>query len=280
MEQLTVNVSKYKGGNAESIMIGNTPVVNEEKYSVFPFIRKNAINIIYGQGGSGKSYFSVFLALLIQSGMSYASLLPDKGNVLYIDWESEENDLNERTKAIKKGLIETHPDIADVELLYYRAKDKFINEEDTIADMIVENNIKVIIIDSFGGALAGEINDSEASMQLANCLRSLNVTILGIDHVAKGNSDTPIGTVYKVNLARNLWLINSKANENANSMEIVLKHTKTNSKKELPRVFNIEFKLDNTYNNVEQVNIESLSNDNSILLEEILNQEMENEYGT
>ena len=46
MEQLTVNVSKYKGGNAESIMIGNTPVVNEEKYSVFPFIRKNAINII------------------------------------------------------------------------------------------------------------------------------------------------------------------------------------------------------------------------------------------
>ena len=98
MEQLTVNVSKYKGGNAESIMIGNTPVVNEEKYSVFPFIRKNAINIIYGQGGSGKSYFSVFLALLIQSGMSYASLLPDKGNVLYIDWESEENDLNERTK--------------------------------------------------------------------------------------------------------------------------------------------------------------------------------------
>ena len=55
--------------------------------------------------------------------MSYASLLPDKGNVLYIDWESEENDLNERTKAIKKGLIETHPDIADVELLYYRAKD-------------------------------------------------------------------------------------------------------------------------------------------------------------
>ena len=280
MEQLTVNVSKYKGGNAESIMIGNTPVVNEEKYSVFPFISKNAINIIYGQGGSGKSYFSVFLALLIQSGMSYASLLPDKGNVLYIDWESEENDLNERTKAIKKGLIETHPDIADVELLYYRAKDKFINEEDTIADMIVENNIKVIIIDSFGGALAGEINDSEASMQLANCLRSLNVTILGIDHVAKGNSDTPIGTVYKVNLARNLWLINSKANENANSMEIVLKHTKTNSKKELPRVFNIEFKLDNTYNNVEQVNIESLSNDNSILLEEILNQEMENEYGT
>ena len=45
---------------------------------------------------------------------------------------------------------------------YYRAKDKFVNEEDTISDMIVENNIKLIVIDSFGGALAGEINDAEA----------------------------------------------------------------------------------------------------------------------
>ena len=63
---------------------------------MFPFIRKNAINIIYGAGGSGKSYLSVFLGLLVQSGKSYAGLNPDQGNVLYLDWESEEKDLNER----------------------------------------------------------------------------------------------------------------------------------------------------------------------------------------
>ena len=39
MEQLVVNVSKYKGGNMESVLIGNTPVVNEEKHYIFPFIR-------------------------------------------------------------------------------------------------------------------------------------------------------------------------------------------------------------------------------------------------
>ena len=280
MEQLVVNVSKYKGGNMESVLIGNTPVVNEEKHYIFPFIRKNAINIIYGAGGSGKSYLSVLFGLLVQSGKSYVGLAPDKGNVLYIDWESDPEDLNERLRAVKKGLVEVHPDIADIEFLYYRAKDKFVNEEDTIADMIVENDIKLIIIDSFGGALAGEINDSEASMQLANCLRSLGVSILGIDHVSKGNSNSPIGTVYKVNLARNLWSVTSKVDEINNQMEVVLKHTKTNSKKENPRVFNMKFHIDEqAYNITDKVSIESLSNNNSRLLEEIIHKEIEEQYG-
>tara|TARA_Y100001951_G_scaffold96612_1_gene95469 strand:- start:1180 stop:2307 length:1128 start_codon:yes stop_codon:yes gene_type:complete len=280
MEQLVVNVSKYKGGNMESVLIGNTPVVNEEKHYIFPFIRKNAINIIYGAGGSGKSYLSVLFGLLVQSGKSYAGLAPDKGNVLYIDWESDPEDLNERLRAVKKGLVEVHPDIANIEFLYYRAKDKFVNEEDTIADMIVENDIKLIIIDSFGGALAGEINDSEASMQLANCLRSLGVSILGIDHVSKGNSNSPIGTVYKVNLARNLWSVTSKVDEINNQMEVVLKHTKTNSKKENPRVFNMKFHIDEqAYNITDKVSIESLSNNNSRLLEEIIHKEIEEQYG-
>ena len=280
MEQLVVNVSKYKGGNMESVLIGNTPVVNEEKHYIFPFIRKNAINIIYGAGGSGKSYLSVLFGLIVQSGKSYAGLSPDQGNVLYIDWESDPEDLNERLRAVKKGLVEVHPDIADIEFLYYRAKDKFINEEDTIADMIVENNIGLIIIDSFGGALAGEINDSEASMQLANCLRSLGVSILGIDHVSKSNSNSPIGTVYKVNLARNLWSVTSKVDEVNNEMEVVLKHTKTNSKKENPRVFNMKFHIDEqAYNITDKVSINSLTNQNSRLLEELIHKEIEEQYG-
>jgi len=280
MEQLVVNVSKYKGGNMESVLIGNTPVVNEEKHYIFPFIRKNAINIIYGAGGSGKSYLSVLFGLLVQSGKSYAGLAPDQGNVLYIDWESDPEDLNERLRAVKKGLVEVHPDIADIEFLYYRAKDKFVNEEDTIADMIVENNIGLIIIDSFGGALAGEINDSEASMQLANCLRSLGVSILGIDHVSKSNSNSPIGTVYKVNLARNLWSVTSKVDEVNNEMEVVLKHTKTNSKKENPRVFNMKFHIDEqAYNITDKVSINSLTNQNSRLLEELIHKEIEEQYG-
>jgi len=280
MEQLVVNVSKYKGGNMESVLIGNTPVINEEKHYIFPFIRKNAINIIYGAGGSGKSYLSVLFGLLVQSGKSYAGLAPDQGNVLYIDWESDPEDLNERLRAVKKGLVEVHPDIADIEFLYYRAKDKFINKEDTIADMIVENNIGLIIIDSFGGALAGEINDSEASMQLANCLRSLGVSILGIDHVSKSNSNSPIGTVYKVNLARNLWSVTSKVDEVNNEMEVVLKHTKTNSKKENPRVFNMKFHIDEqAYNITDKVSINSLTNQNSRLLEELIHKEIEEQYG-
>ena len=280
MEQLTVNVSRYKGGNFESIKIGNIPVVNEEKHFIFPFVRKNAINIIYGPGASGKSYLSVFLSLLVQSGKSYAGLNPDQGNVLYIDWESDPEDLNERLRAVKNGMKNAYPDIEETEFLYYRAKDKFVNEEDTISDMIVENDIKLIVIDSFGGALAGEINDAEASMQLANALRSLGVTILAIDHVAKGSNASPIGTIYKVNLARNLWAIISKTHEDTNSMEIVLKHTKTNNKKELPRVFYMEFESnEEAFGITDVVRINNMNPANSILLEEIINQEQGEKIG-
>ena len=146
--------------------------------------------------------------------------------------------------------------------------------------MIVENNIKLIVIDSFGGALAGEINDAEASMQLANALRSLGVTILAIDHVAKGSNASPIGTIYKVNLARNLWTIISKPHEDTNSMEIVLKHTKTNNKKELPRVFYMEFESnEEAFGITDVVRINNMNPANSILLEEIINQEQGEKIG-
>ena len=280
MEQLTVNVSRYKGGNFESVKIGNLPVVNEEKHFIFPFVRKNAINIIYGPGASGKSYLACLIGLLVQSGKSYAGLNPDQGNVLYLDWESDPEDLNERVKAVKNGLVTTHPEISETEFIYYRCKDKFVNEEDTIADMIVENNIKLIIVDSFGGALAGEINDADASMQLANSLRSLGVTILGIDHVSKSNSDSPIGTVYKVNLARNLWSITSKSDEMSNEMEMVLKHTKTNNKRELPRVFYLKFHSnEEAFGITDKVEISSLGLGSSPLLQEIINQEQGEIYG-
>ena len=146
--------------------------------------------------------------------------------------------------------------------------------------MIVENDIKLIIVDSFGGALAGEINDADASMQLANSLRSLGVTVLGIDHVSKSSSDSPIGTVYKVNLARNLWSVNSRLDEIKNEMEVVLKHTKTNNKKENPRVYNIKFHLDEeAFGITQKVEIVSLSNDQSMILESIINNEQEEQYG-
>ena len=80
--------------NFESIKIGNLPVVNEEKHYLFPFVRKNAINIIYGPGASGKSYLACLIGLLVQSGKSYAGLNPDQGNVLYLDWESDPEDLS------------------------------------------------------------------------------------------------------------------------------------------------------------------------------------------
>ena len=213
---------KFEEGHS-LVMIGNLPPREEVPYMLHPLIRKDVPCILYGESGIGKSYVALFLALLITNEIPAVGLTPRKANVLYLDWEDGEQNMDERLKALAKGLdIETPQ-------LYYQYMDGNLRERlDMVAERISKNDIDLIIVDSKGASLGGRINEADTTVQLFNAIRSLRVTSIVIDHVAKQSAIGPIGSTYTVAEARNVWEMTSTKTLGDNNLRIGFYHRKTN----------------------------------------------------
>ena len=276
MEQLVVVVDSNSWEVSDSAAIGNDPIVYEDRHVLYPFVRKNQINMIYGSAGIGKSYMSVAIALCVQTGIAHRNLTPEQGNVLYLDWESERDDLNERTVAVKQGFLDIYQNesLEKAEFEYRKVRGSLDKVQDEISDVVYSNDIKLIIVDSVGGALQGNINDADAIAEFSGILRSYNTSVLALDHVAKGNNDKPIGSIYKEAFARNLWRMSGDHPVGSDEMEVAFEHTKTNHKRMNPVAFDAKFYTDSTYDITNKFTIKSkLLDDSSLLkrdIEEVL----------
>ena len=227
--------------------IGRQERPSDAPYLLYPVIREGAPTVLYGEGGLGKSYCSLLFSILIQYGISMGKFAPKSGNVLYLDWESSESDLNARCAALSKGLG------IDAELYYRNCWVPFIDDINTINTMVTENNIKLIIVDAKAAAIGGAINESQPTINLFNGLRSLGVTSLIIDHVSKESSRGPIGSVFNVNAARDVWELRATQQPASSSSKMFFYHRKTNSgRRHSP--FGLHFRFEDDENqNIESV---------------------------
>jgi hypothetical protein len=237
--------TNWKG--AEIQKIGKNPRRKEMPYLLYPVIRKDAPCIIYGTGGIGKSYVSLFFCLLVQENLSVGKLAPTKTKVLYLDWESGDDDLNDRVAALNKGLG------IDVELDYRRCFDTLTNDIHELARVITTGDYGLVVVDAKGAAIGGQINEAKETIEMFNALRSLNITSLIIDHVSKESNSGPIGSIYNMNEARNVWEMRASQQEDSDFSRIGLYHRKTNvGKRHKP--FGLEFKfLDDDYDVIDTV---------------------------
>ena len=173
-------------------------------------------------------------------------MTPLKGKILYLDWEDGEQNLDERLKALASGLgIETP------ELCYQYMDGPFNDNVHTIAKRIADEGADMIIVDSKGAAVGGRINEADTTVQLFNSIRSLKITSIVIDHVAKQSAVGPIGSTYTVAEARNVWEMRASKTIADNKLRIGFYHRKTNmSKKHQP--FALEFTFAEDENEIVQ----------------------------
>ena len=280
IEQLVVVVDSNSWEVSDSALIGNDPIVYEDRHVLYPFVRKNQINMIYGAAGIGKSYMAVTIGLCVQTGIAHKGLIPEQGNVLYLDWESERNDLNERLVAVKQGFLNEYDNeyLEQAEFEYRKVRGSLNKVQDEISDIVYNKDIKLIIVDSVGGSLQGMINDADAIAEFAGILRSYNTSILALDHVAKSSNDKPIGSIYKEAFARNLWRMSGDHPVGSDEMEIAFEHTKTNHKRLNPIAFDAQFYTDSTYDITNKFTIDSkLINESALLkrpIEDVLHEQI------
>ena len=248
-----IRTTHDEGNEVINLKHGN--IADTLQYHVDPFLIRNQLNLLYGDGGLGKSWFALYLASLVSTGTPHGKLYPEHSNVLYLDYEVDQQDMTNRFHALCEGLGVQAPD------LHYRKQ--FVSvakDEDRIRDIVAELDIGFVIIDSAAAACGGEPENASIAAQYWNSLSSLGCTTLTIAHVSKAEAhergtSTPYGSVFWRNYARNAWEI--KKNNTSNKLEthFGLTQTKINSGAgDRPRNFKFIFdnaKLATTVNVVE-----------------------------
>lgn len=197
---------------------------------VAPLLQEKCPTIFFGEGDSLKSYFATYLAVITRLGYPAAGLMPEPGNVLFLDYEDERDSFWKRLNMITAGLGEAIPD----GIIHRKMVMPLEKEISAITKFVRDLNIELLIIDSAAPA-SSMPEEADSVINYFNSLRSLNVTSLTIAHDTKatqGVGQYPFGSVFWRNMARSLFFV--KADHDDDSVAISLRHTKANNGKRLP----------------------------------------------
>lgn len=194
------------------------------KFLIYPIVVENYPNILYGKGSSAKSLLALFWGGLVAGGTKWWKGYGEIAHypTLYCDWEMEEEEQRRRIYQLYG--------VSSLDNFYYlRCEYPIKNLVNHIHRIIVEKNIKFLIIDSLGGALGGDLLEAESAINFfTRDLRPLKVTTLAIAHPAKSGGETPFGSVFFHNYSRNTWELMRSPQITKDKLYLALVHQKSN----------------------------------------------------
>lgn len=207
------------------------------RFVIEDFIPRDYPSLLYGDGGQGKSYKALHMAMCVVTGTEFLGKRVEQGTVLYVDFELDQEEQARRAYKVARGLgLDSPPE----GLLYFspltqEAKVPNVNVIiEQLAEVIREKSVTLSIIDSFGAAVAGDPESARDVTDLFRQLRQLG-TALVLDHQPKGAGEkyrdkTAFGSVYKQNMTRNIWQLqrNPEPGDNENEVRLALYHRKSN----------------------------------------------------
>ena len=224
MEQLCTSVlDKWRHGSPVVVLDGNVDVTAQAKWLVDPIIQLHNPTLIYGPGSTGKSWFAQYLAVLADHGMNHGGLTVEPSKVLYLDWETDQQEIGARVTMIRRGLGldgQSH-------ILYKPMNQGLANDIETVRSIVAEHSVSFIVVDSLGSACMGEPESAEVVLRTFGALRTLEVSSLIIDHTNK--EKVLFGSVYKFNSARMVYLCVKDQQEDDTKLVFGLLHKKANN---------------------------------------------------
>jgi hypothetical protein len=173
--------------------------------------------ILYGKGGQGKGYLAVYLSLCLSQGRPFLDRPVRQVPVLYLDWEMDRDEFVRKAVEIWTGTFEAieQEEWSWPNLYYRRCTLPIADMMAELSDFIYERKIGVVLIDSFGFAVASgqrstkDVTKSSDILSTMALLQQLPATVVIIDHEPRG-SDNPFGSIYKENATRWIWRVTSE----------------------------------------------------------------------
>ena len=192
---------------------------------LWPLILEDEINILFGDGGNGKSLIAMAAAVSLQTQSSLLSGMVPNGNTktMYLDWEASPNAHASRLKKLM------HP-APILDMAYLRCSAPLHEIARQVKRHLTESGCGMVVIDSIAAACGGEPERADVALRLCNAVRSLDTTSLLIGHQTKGNDDTgkPFGSVFWTNEARSTMEIKRQQDAGQDTMNLGLYHRKIN----------------------------------------------------
>ena len=194
-------------------------------YRLMPLLQEKQATLLFGHGDTGKSWLGILAGVLVASGMPHAGLDPEPGNVLYLDYETDDDTIFERANMVSVGLNMALPSG-----FYYRYMSQLLAADvEALQKHVLEKEISLVVVDSAAPAV-GEPESAQMTADYFRALRSLKVTSLTIAHRAKmGKENEPFGSIFWRNLPRANFLANGVHDPGVSSFIVGLKHTKSNN---------------------------------------------------
>lgn len=205
-----------------------------------PMLATGKPTILLGAAQSLKSYLATFLCLLLENGEKFETLQPSaKIRTLYLDWESDADDMAERCVRLKHGLMVV--DLAVYENPHYlRMTRPLMGMIPEIAKEVTKHTIQVIVVDSLGPACGSDMQKEDTPTAFFNATReigkdlALPLTWVLIAHLSKEElrkrhgTHLPYGNIYFWNLARLVWEMKRAPGEDRSHTIIGMLNTKNN----------------------------------------------------
>jgi energy-coupling factor transporter ATP-binding protein EcfA2 len=239
IEQLRVKTLElYRQGEPLQILNPKEKIEKPE-YLLYPFLPKNQMSLIYGEGGTGKSTLALFLSLLLMHpfiGPEYGLQIETPGNVLYLDFETSREVIQLQYSGLASNFN------CNKKIYYRRCSLPLTHDLEKIKECVQESRADLIIVDSVGIACGDNINEAHTANLFALALRSLNTTNLLVSHTSKErlNNKTPFGSIYFFNNARNVWELRKIQETGEDEIKLGLFHRKSNMSK-LNKPFGFKF---------------------------------------
>ncbi len=238
---LCSSVEKYL---SEQQQLSDLSEVEEDtnSYLLHPFLAENSANMLFGKGGTGKSYLSIAMALSVSSGEPFLDYTPTtQKNVLFLDYESTKNVFARRVRMVDPTFN------TKGRLFYYGMSSPLADSVDMIKRRMTDNNIGFVVVDSAALAAGGKPEDAVNALTFFSALKKLNTTTLVIAHETKAeNKSYPFGSVFFFNNLRNIWNASSQQDDlGSDALNLGLFHRKSNEDKIMaPRGVRIYFGKD------------------------------------
>jgi len=212
------------------VLVTGAPRDLTTSYLVRPLLVRNALNMVFGDGESGKSIVAQALAYLLHHGGRQLGFDFEPCNVLYLDYETEQENFEKRIAGLAEGF-----GLGEVANIHYRrCLQPLADDIEDIRQMVLDFRIELVIVDSYGMAVGGDAIGLTEQRALFAALRSLGVTVLGVHHEPvivqreRGAKPTPYGGRYWFNEHRWIWWVKASDPDDSGSRTISLHHTKAN----------------------------------------------------
>jgi hypothetical protein len=161
------------------------------KWIVEGRIYEKSITVMYGDGGTKKTWAGMYLAACVSSGAAWGDIETHKTRVLFVDEENGESEISSRAAyCIRGALADENADLKYISLAAFHLDDP--KDEAILTAEILAQGAGLVILDALADLMIGDENSKQETQPVFNALRRITektgAAILIIHHSNKQGS--------------------------------------------------------------------------------------------